>query len=622
MLSPGTTIAGYRVDGIVGQGGMGVVYEATQISLQRTIALKLLAAELSEDPSFRERFRREGLLQAALDHPHIIPVYEAGESPHGLFLAMRLVRGPDLKRMLRRGALDERRALRILGQVADALDTAHEAGLTHRDIKPQNVLVAGRDHAYLADFGLTKAPGGDSLTTSGQFVGTVNYTAPEVIRGEGSSAASDVYAMGAVLYECLSGQVPFPRESEAAVIYAHLQDPPPRPSAAHPGLPSEVDTVVGRAMSKDPAARQPTASELAEEAARALGLEGVTPVREPGSSGRRRLPRAEPSEPEGPQTGVTRTLPPRREGTRVPAWALALMALAALGVLAGAFVAGRAAAPDDAPATRTLSSPRVAVDVPAAWRDAPQARVPGLRLNDQLAAAPAAPAGAALIAGHVRARNATLLPGALLARLPSRPAAPMHVKLGDYQALRYDRLRPRGLNGSATVYAVPTSFGVATIACVAPTGAAPRALAGCHKAATSLRLRAGRPFPVAPRVAYARALTTAMTQVNDVRGRSRDRLRFASDASLQAIAAEDLAGGYKSARRTLAAQRVSPQEAAAHAALLGSLTGARGAYVRLATAARAGDAAGYESARTEVGRAESLVTSSLRGLQPLGYRTG
>lgn len=147
MLAPGTTIAGYRVEGVVGQGGMGVVYEATQLSLDRTIALKLLAPELSDDPAFRMRFRREGRTQAGLDHPNIIPVYEAGESPDGLFLAMRLVRGPDLKRLIRRGGLDERRALLILGQVADALDVAHDAGLTHRDIKPQNVLVASRDHA-------------------------------------------------------------------------------------------------------------------------------------------------------------------------------------------------------------------------------------------------------------------------------------------------------------------------------------------------------------------------------------------------------------------------------------------------------------------------------------------
>jgi len=178
VLAPGTIVAAYRIDATVGRGGMGTVYEATQLSLQRTVALKLLSAELSDDADFRERFRREGLLQARLDHPHIIPVYEAGETEQGLFLAMRLVRGSNLKRLITAGELTPVRALHILDQVADALDTAHESGLIHRDIKPQNILVARRDHSYLADFGLTKSPDADSLTQSGQFFGTLNYMAP------------------------------------------------------------------------------------------------------------------------------------------------------------------------------------------------------------------------------------------------------------------------------------------------------------------------------------------------------------------------------------------------------------------------------------------------------------
>ena len=141
MLSPGTIVSGYRVDGILGEGGMGIVYRATQLSLSRTVALKILATELSQDKAFRERFRREGLLQAAIDHEHIVTVYEAGETEHGLFLAMRLIRGPTLKDMILSGELDPARTLRILAQVADALDTAHDVGLTHRDIKPQNILI-------------------------------------------------------------------------------------------------------------------------------------------------------------------------------------------------------------------------------------------------------------------------------------------------------------------------------------------------------------------------------------------------------------------------------------------------------------------------------------------------
>src|SRR5256714_12757027 len=172
-LEKGTTLAGYRIEGVLGQGGMGTVYEATQLSLNRTVAIKLLASNLSDDPAFRERFRREGLIQAAIEHPNIVTIYEAGETPDGLFLAMRLVRGPNLKDMIIPRELDAGRSLRILTPVADALDAAHEAGLIHRDIKPQNILVTGRDHAYPADFGLPRAPGAKSLTKTGQFVGTL-----------------------------------------------------------------------------------------------------------------------------------------------------------------------------------------------------------------------------------------------------------------------------------------------------------------------------------------------------------------------------------------------------------------------------------------------------------------
>src|SRR4051794_21706067 len=193
---------------------MGGVYEGAQPSLNPTGALKLLATNLGDDPAFRERFRREGLLQAQIDHPNIVTVYEAGESEHGLFIAMRLVRGPNLKDMIVARELDAGRTLRILRPVADALDAAHGAGLIHRDIKPQNVLVGARDHPFLADFGLTKGVGEKSLTRTGQFVGTLDYISPEQIQGERATPQSDIYSLTGVMYECLTGVVPFPKESE------------------------------------------------------------------------------------------------------------------------------------------------------------------------------------------------------------------------------------------------------------------------------------------------------------------------------------------------------------------------------------------------------------------------
>src|SRR4051794_31910508 len=241
---------------------MGIVYEATQLSLDRKVALKVIAPELSDEASIRERFQREGLRQARLDHPNIVTVHEAGEVPEGLFFAMRLVRGPTLKALIVSRELDVGRTLRVLAPVADALDAAHENGMIHRDVKPQNILVAGRDHPFLADFGLTKSPDDRSLTSSRGFVGTIDYVSPEQIQGEGATRSSDIYSLSAVLYECLTGIVPYPKDSDAAVLYAHLSLPPPPVKEARPDLPEQLDDVIRTGMAKEPGERQPTAEAL------------------------------------------------------------------------------------------------------------------------------------------------------------------------------------------------------------------------------------------------------------------------------------------------------------------------------------------------------------------------
>jgi serine/threonine protein kinase len=268
----GQTIAGYRVEDVIASGGMGVVYRATQLSLGRTVALKVLAQHLSADPEFRERFRREAALQARLEHPHIVTVYEAGESEEGLFLALKLVEGTDLRRLIESQELSPERALRLLEQIAAALDAAHGSGLVHRDVKPQNVLVDGRDHAYLADFGLTRSSEAGGLTRTGTYLGSLDYVSPEQIRNEPVTAASDRYALAAVLYECLAGEVPFPRDTEAALLYAHVSEPPPRLTERRADLPGGVDAVAARGLAKEPAERFPTAVELVLAAQAALEL--------------------------------------------------------------------------------------------------------------------------------------------------------------------------------------------------------------------------------------------------------------------------------------------------------------------------------------------------------------
>ena len=258
----GAHIAGCRIDAVAGRGGMGIVYRATQLSLGRPVALKLIAPEHAADASFRERFQRESRMAAAIDHPNVIPVYEAGEEDGRLYLVMRWVAGTDLHKLLRaEGRLDPLRASLIVNQVAGALDAAHAAGLIHRDVKPANVLLSG-EHAYLADFGLTRFAGADSnLTTAGHFLGTVDYMAPEQFHPGPNDARADVYALACVLFAALTGAPPFLRETVPATMLAHLHDAAPRPSKTA-GVPSGFDRVLARALAKAPEDRYPSAGDF------------------------------------------------------------------------------------------------------------------------------------------------------------------------------------------------------------------------------------------------------------------------------------------------------------------------------------------------------------------------
>jgi serine/threonine-protein kinase len=280
VIEPGVIVAGdFRIDGVLGDGGMGVVYEATQLSLDRTVALKLIVSALSEDIGYRERFRREGRIQANLEHPHIIDVYAAGPSEYGLFLAMRLVRGPSLSGLIGTPELTVARTVRLLTQVASALDAAHDVGLIHRDIKPHNILIdTRRDHSYLADFGVTKARGTSGLTQIGVRVGTPAYMAPEQFRGQETTEQSDIYSFGAVVYECFVGTVPYPMPTEWSVINAHLSEPVPAVTAHRPELPPMIDDVIRRAMAKEPQDRYPSASDLMDDVARAVGTTPSVPA--------------------------------------------------------------------------------------------------------------------------------------------------------------------------------------------------------------------------------------------------------------------------------------------------------------------------------------------------------
>ena len=281
-IDAGTEIAGYRIESVIGRGGMAVVYRAEDTRLGRKVALKLLTPSLAENEQFQQRFIRESRLAASLDHPNIVPIYEAGESEGHLFIAMRYVPGSDLKALLTHdGPLPPARILRLFVQIGDALDAAHVLGLVHRDVKPGNILItsvtehsghAHPDHVYLTDFGLTKRTSSlsGSLTGTGHFLGTVDYVSPEQIQGAPVGPSTDIYALGCVLYECLTGRLPFTRDDDAAVLWAHLVELPPPVTAVRPELPPAVNDVVARAMAKAPEDRYDSCRDLVRDLEYAL----------------------------------------------------------------------------------------------------------------------------------------------------------------------------------------------------------------------------------------------------------------------------------------------------------------------------------------------------------------
>ena len=344
-LETGQEFAGHRIEGVVGRGGMGVVYRATEIDLGRQVALKLVAPELAGDSSFRTRFERECRTAASIDHPNVIPIFDAGEESGLLYLTMRYVPGTDLAEIVaKEGSVEPIRAATIIDQMAAALDAAHEDGLVHRDIKPGNTLVTsnrGREHVYLTDFGLTKSTaqtGG--LTRSGTVVGTPDYMAPEQWDGTGSiDARADIYSLGCVLHELLTGHIPFERDSDPQKMYAHLSDEPPRVTESKPGLPPELDDVVARAMAKDPKERYPSAGDLGRAAVAAAHGEAARRPERTVATGRAAPTKAAtpapgaggPAAPGDTVDAATAAQPPAGGGSRWK-WIAAGVAVLVLGI--------------------------------------------------------------------------------------------------------------------------------------------------------------------------------------------------------------------------------------------------------------------------------------------------
>jgi serine/threonine protein kinase len=359
----GRELAGYRIEEQIGKGGMGVVYRAEHLMLGRHDALKLLASDLTADTAFRERFLRESRVAATIEHPNVIPIHHAGEADGLLYLAMRYVRGADLRHLLsERKRLEPAETISLVDQVSSALDAAHRYGLIHRDVKPANILIEANGHVYLTDFGIakhTRTRGG--LTKTGSFLGTLDYAAPEQIEGKEVDGRVDVYALGCVLYQCLTGAAPYEKDSEVQLIYAHLLEPAPPITSRHPGLPRGLNVVLERALAKSRDERYATCGELAADLRTALEGGTVPPPAVPVPTRMAVPPPATPTQPPPappptapPPTAPPPTAPPPAAPppavppsapvpapapAEAPVWRRLPVLLTALAVIAGAIVA-------------------------------------------------------------------------------------------------------------------------------------------------------------------------------------------------------------------------------------------------------------------------------------------
>jgi len=614
----GTVLDGHRIEGRIGMGGMGVVYRARHLRLDREVALKLIRPELAHDSAFRRRFDREMQLAASIDHEHIVTVHSAGETSDGdLYLTMQLIDGSDLMTLLtHRGPYPPRAAAAIVLQVGDALDAAHALGLVHRDVKPGNIMISWRnraDHAYLTDFGVAKrVRSGEASTKGSSFVGTIDYAAPEQIRGEPVDATCDVYALGCVLFRMIAGCVPFPRDTDRLIASAHSHAA--RPTFG-PTLGGEVgarvvaalDAVVARAMAIDPADRYASAGDLGRAAMAAA--EGVPPPAPAGSVARGEAAPHRRAHGRGWLAGRRPTV------ARTAGIAAALVAASAAGFLLAFDRAPRA---DSSPPAR-LASADLELRLPAPWDvlDRPPS-VAGIALDDAVAATRGDSDATILVAGLVDATGPSLTPLSrtdLEAELPE----PGTVELGRLRALRYDGVRPRGLGSPLMLYVLPSDRGVVTVACyaVVPGRTPPRGR--CDDAAARLRLRRANALPLGASQDFAAALNRVMRRLAGARRRDGILLRDAKRPRGQALMADRVGRAHDRAAKALARLGPGPADAVASRALVAALRRARDGYADLARAARAGSDGRFSAARRAITRALRRIDAALLGFRETGY---
>jgi serine/threonine protein kinase len=671
------SVGRYEILEELGRGGMATVYLARQADLDRLVALKELSSFRQSDPTFTQRFLRESQLAGSLSHPNIVTVHEYFESDGAPYIAMEYVTGGSLRPHI--GHMPLTQVAGVLEGILSALDYAEQRHIVHRDLKPENVMVTAEGRVKLTDFGIAKATGqayrGSFMTAAGTTVGTPNYMAPEQAMGKDVGPWTDLYSVGVMAFEMFVGEVPFhDTEEPMAVLMRQVKDPIPPPRSLNPDLDPAISDWIERLLVKDPEQRVRAASEAWDQFEEiVLGLVGprwrraallpalsttttvpqatapmtppTTPRRLSTSEAPTRRVRGHEAAAQAPTVMPTRPArrpdddrepPERPRPRRRGSWLkLALAALAALVALAAAFgkshSADRASRDSEvraAPAapTQRLAGAQLAIRVPRGWSRRPSAPDLGLPLGHAIAAG--APGGAVVELGvmtDAAAGNSALLPAAFLGAtgqpagtLPPRTAVRLPAqRLG---AWRYRDLRPAGTDRVLTVYAVPTTTGVATVACAAPAVKAGAFAAQCEAVAGTLELLDGRPYPVGPSPAYANALNAAIASLQQTTTAQEAKLQAARTLSTQAAAARTLAGSYETAAARLAVLDLSPADRDANHELVTALRRLAKAYRKAAGAATAGDAARYRAASAAVPDAKARVSSALAGLQAAGYQ--
>jgi tRNA A-37 threonylcarbamoyl transferase component Bud32 len=674
------TVGRYEILEELGRGGMATVYLARQADLQRLVALKELSSFRQSDPTFTQRFLRESRLAGSLSHPNIVTVHEYFESGGVPYIAMEYVPRGSLRPHI--GHLPLTQVAGVLEGILSALDHAEQHHIVHRDLKPENVMVTEDGRVKLADFGIAKATGqayrGSFLTVAGTTVGTPNYMAPEQAMGQEVGPWTDLYSVGVMAFEMVVGEVPFhDTEEPMAILMRQVSDPIPPPRSVNPDVDEAISDWIERLLAKEPEQRVQSASEawdqFEEIVLELVGARWRRASRLPALSTTARVPlataRLTPPTASRPRTtseAPTRRLRERDEAAMAPTvmpraparqpdddgelparprarrrgafMKAGLVALAVLVALTAAFgkpssddrrprgtTARGARAPAAVPTSR-VSGPQLAVSVPRTWSRLRTAPDLGLPLADAIAAG--RHGGPVVEFGVMKgdtASNSALLPPALLGStgqpagtIPPRTAVRLPAqRLG---AWRYRDLRPAGSSRVLTVYAVPTTGGVATVACSTSPARAGAFARECDAVAGTLELVSGRPYPVGPSATYANAVNDAAATLQQATGSHEATLQAARTLASQAAAARALASDYETAAAELAILDLSPADRGSNRQLVTALRRLAKAYRRVAHAATGGDATRYRAASAAIPNAKARVSSALAGLRAAGYQ--